>query len=86
MAVKHIPKNKWVTIGAWFGLPPTYFYWKVATDRRCSWRRIAVVPGWGRFTGSNSKMLWEGIIQIKSPVSTTCASFQNKETRDNFEF
>lgn len=67
--------NKWKTVGGWWGTLSATLCFEVSTSEECRWRRIAAIPGWGKFTGSKCKSLFNGIIQVKSPVDTSCTSW-----------
>lgn len=71
----HVRRNRWTTIATKIGgASDLRLYWLVETGRRCSWRRIGLVPWWGRFTKRNSAYMFLSTIQIKSPVDTKAVS------------
>ena len=70
---RNLPANKWVTVLRQFNIP-RQVHWKVATDKRCKWRRIGFIPFGGKFTKRRSAILGFGIIQVRSPEATICAS------------
>jgi hypothetical protein len=84
----NIQAGKWTTIGWSVGLIGRRLYWKVATKKTCSWRRISFAPWGGTFVGSRSSWLvgfW-AVIQIKCPERTQAAASFNEGDLDLVQF
>lgn len=67
--------GEWKTVGGWWGFSSKKLCFSVTTSKKCSWQRIAVVPGWGRFREKICKNLFNGVIRVKSPEDATCKSW-----------
>ena len=76
MSSYSLEAKKWKTVATYAGAPVDMKATiSVSTSKKCRWRRIGVVPGFGNFEGSTEKWLGgAGIIQVRSPVATTCTT------------
>lgn len=68
----HLKTNKWTTIATNYSLRSRYVHAEVWAPRVASWRRIGIVPGFGRFRRHFSAFLPFGIIQVKFRENRTC--------------
>jgi hypothetical protein len=73
--------NKWKAVGGWFGYPRD-IHISVATNQTCRWRKRTVIlfgyiSSSGSFTNRVTLRLWEQVVQVKSPVDTTCTTTFN---------
>lgn len=64
--------HKWTTVAVNRSLRPVRFHVEVWAPRTASWRRISIVPGFGRFKQFLSVALPLGIIQVKIRENRTC--------------
>lgn len=64
--------HKWTTVAVNRGLRPRHLYLEVWAPRTASWRRIGILPGFGRFKQFLSVALPLGIIQVKIRENRTC--------------
>ncbi len=63
--------NRWHTVAVHFGIVPKRFDLSVWSPRKCKWRRLGIVPGFGRFREEESVLLFNGVLQVQSPESRT---------------
>jgi hypothetical protein len=68
-----IPANKWVTVGACFGLGQRLLHVVVDADVECQWReRLAwLTTSSGSFRRQHAFRLFNQAAQIRCPVDTT---------------
>ncbi|MGA7306701.1 MAG: hypothetical protein WBW88_17650 [Rhodothermales bacterium] len=64
--------GKWTTVAVNKGLRPKHLYVEVWAPRTASWRRIGILPGFGRFRQFLSALLPLGIVQVKIRENRTC--------------
>lgn len=68
----HLKAHKWTTIAVGKGLRPKRLHVEVWAPRTASWRRIGIIPGFGRFKQFLNVRLSLGIIQVKIRENRTC--------------
>jgi len=68
----HLKAHRWTTVAVNRGLRPKHINVEVWAPRTASWRRISIVPGFGRFKQFLSVMLPLGIVQVKIRENRTC--------------
>lgn len=68
----HLKAHKWTTVAINTGFKPKHLHLEVWAPRTASWRRISILPGFGRFKQFLSVMLPLGIVQVKIRENRTC--------------
>jgi hypothetical protein len=68
----HLKSNKWTTVARNFSLKPKFICAEVWAPRAASWRRIGIMPGYGKFRRYLSAHLPFGVIQVKFRENRTC--------------
>ena len=68
----HLKAHKWTTVAINRGLRPKHLNVEVWAPRTAAWRRISILPGFGRFKQFLSVALPLGIIQVKIRENRTC--------------
>lgn len=68
--------NKWKKVASWYGTNSKKIRIDVATSEQCQWRRKTawVTTGSGKFTDKKDVGLFNSLVDVKSPVDTTCTS------------
>ena len=72
--------HKWTTVAVNRGLKPKHVHLEVWAPRTASWRRIGILPGFGRFKQFLSVMLPLGVIQVKIRENRTCTVLTGRTT------
>ncbi len=72
--------GKWHTVALHTGLLPRRVEVSVWSPRRCRWRRIGLFFGAGAFRQEGRFLLYNGLLQIRSPENRTCVIHVHPET------
>ena len=68
----HLKARRWTTVAVNSGLRTKHLHLEVWAPRTARWRRIGVLPGFGRFKQYLSLVLPLGIVQVKIHENRNC--------------